>query len=158
MILLRSTAFQSALYSIKAILQTTFSTIPPSRLISLIDTHPQLAAAVFWSFASERAVLCERLIDVSRRSASERVAHFLLELLTRLQGIGLADERSYRLPLTQKMISDALGLNIRYVSRVLQELRENGIVRISDRLVIIDRIDELLALAASSLPILSRYR
>ena len=64
------------------------------------DRHPRLAAAIFWSFACETAMHAEHLIDAGRRSALARVAHFLLELLTRLKIIGLADERSFRMPLT----------------------------------------------------------
>ena len=70
----------------------------------------------------------EHLIDVGRRTAIERVAHFLLEMQTRLQAIGLADERSYRLPLTQELLADALGLSVQYVN---QTLRANCARRIS---------------------------
>src|SRR5271169_5795597 len=70
-----------------------------------------------WSFSCEAAMYAEHLIDVGRRSALERVAHFLLELLTRLQAIGLADEHSYQMPLTQDLIGDALGLSVQHVSR-----------------------------------------
>ena len=59
----------------------------------------------------------------------------------------MADENSYRLPLTQEMISDALGLSIPYVNRVLQQLRHAGLVTIKDQLVVIDNMEELAALA-----------
>jgi len=142
-----SCRFESALYSIKTLTQTRYSPIPVTRLLGLFDSHPRLAAKLFWSFSCETAILGERLIGVSRRSATERIAHFLLELLTRLQSIGLADERSYRLPLTQEMISDVLGLSIPYVNRVLQQLREAGLVHIKDQLVVVDNFEELAALA-----------
>ena len=142
-----SCRFESALYSIKTLTQTTYAPIPVPRLLGLFDTHPRLAAKLFWSFSCETAILGERLIGVSRRSATERIAHFLLELLTRLQSIGLADDRSYRLPLTQEMISDVLGLSIPYVNRVLQQLREAGLVHIKEQLVVIDNFEELSALA-----------
>jgi hypothetical protein len=45
------------------------------------------------------------------------------------------------------MISDALGLSIPYVNRVLHQLRDDGLVRIKDQTVIIDNIEELSALA-----------
>ena len=77
----------------------------------------------------------------------ERIAHFLLELLTRLQLVGLAGERSYRLPLTQELISDTLGLSIPYVNRVLHQLRDDGLVSIKDQRVVIENIEELSALA-----------
>jgi len=142
-----SCRFDSALYSTKTLTDTTIAPIPLPRLIGLFDSHPRLAAKLFWSFAREAAIVGERLITVGRRSAPERVAHFLLELLVRLQAVGLADERSYRLPLTQEMISDALGLSIPYVNRVLRQLREDGLVRIRDQLVVIENIEELSALA-----------
>ena len=139
--------FDTALFSVKTLTQATIAPIPLPRLIGLFDTHPRLAAKLFWGFACEAAICAEHMITLGRRSAPERVAHLLLELLTRLQAIGLADERSYRLPLTQEMISDALGLSIPYVNRVLHQLRDAGLVRIKDQTVIIDNIEELSALA-----------
>ena len=143
----RSCFFESALYSTKTLTHTTISPIPLPKLIGLFDTCPGLAAKLFRLLAGEAAICAEHLITVGRRSATERVAHFLLELLVRLQTIGLADERSYRLPLTQEIISDSLGLSIPYVSRVLHQLRDDGLVRIKNQLVVIDNIAELSALA-----------
>jgi CRP-like cAMP-binding protein len=130
-----SCRFESALYSIKTLTQATMSSIPLANLIRLFDSHPRLAIKLFWAFSCESTMLAEHLIALGRRSALERVAHFLLELLTRLQDLGLADQHSFRLPLTQEMISDALGLSIPYVNRVLQQLRQDGLVTIkgSDR-------------------------
>jgi len=143
----RSCFFETAPYSVKALVQTVISPIPLPKLIGLFDSHPRLAAKLFRVFACEAAILAEHLISVGRRSALERVAHFLLELLTRLQVLGLAGERSYRLPLTQETISDALGLSIPYVNRVLQQLRRDGLVTIKDQLVVIEKIEELSVLA-----------
>ena len=139
--------FDAALYSIKTLTQSTIAPIPLSRLTGLFEAHPRLAAKLFWLVACEAAISAEHLITLGRRSAPERVAHLLLELLTRLQAVGLADERSYRMPLTQEMMSDALGLSIPYVNRVLHQLRDDGLVRVKDRTVIIDNIEELSALA-----------
>ncbi|HZC55119.1 MAG TPA: helix-turn-helix domain-containing protein [Xanthobacteraceae bacterium] len=82
----------------------------------------------------------EHLIDVGRRSALERVAHFLLELLTRLQAIGLADERSFQMPLTQELIGDALGLSVPHVSRTLRQLREDDLVAVEGQRVRTSRL------------------
>jgi CRP-like cAMP-binding protein len=139
--------FDSALYSIKTLTHATIAPIPLPRLIGLFDSHPQLAAKLFWSFASEVAILAEHLIAIGRRPARERIAHLLLELHSRLQLIGLANERSYRLPLTQEMISDALGLSIPYVNRVLRQLRRDGLATIKDQLVVIENMEELASLA-----------
>lgn len=144
---LRSCFFESALYSVKTLTKSVIAPVPLSRLIGLFNSHPQLAAKLFWSFSCETAICAEHLVAVGRRSALERVAHFLLELLTRLQSVGLADERSFRLPLTQEVISDLLGLSIPYVNRVLHQLRDSGLVRINEQLVVIENIEELSILA-----------
>ena len=100
----------------------------------------------------------EHLIDVGRRSALERVANFLLELLTRLQAIGLADERSFQMPLTQELIGDALGLSVPHVSRTLRQLREDDLVAVEGQRVIIKDIEALGTLADFERTYLSRFQ
>lgn len=141
------TFFQRAQYAVTALTDTVVSPIPHASLVSLLNDHPNLAAKVFWSFANEAAMYVEHLTNVGRRSASERVANFLLELLTRLKLIGLADDCSYRLPLTQEQISDALGLSAPHLNRTLRELRADDLIDLQDRRVIIKDIQALHALA-----------
>lgn len=142
-----SCRFDNALYSVKMLTPGVVSPVPVARLLGLFEAHPQQAAHLFWSIAAETAILAEHLIAVGRRSALERIAHLLLELHARLREVGLADETCYRLPLTQEMISDALGLSIPYVNRLLQQLRQDGLVMIKDQLVVIENMEELAALA-----------
>ena len=100
----------------------------------------------------------EHLIGVGRRSALERVAHFLLEMLTRLQTIGLAEERSFRLPLTQELLADALGLSVQYVNQTIRQLREEGLVSIERQQVTIHDLEALTALADFERTYLNRFR
>jgi CRP/FNR family transcriptional regulator, anaerobic regulatory protein len=139
--------FDNALYSVKTLTQAAISPVPLARLLGLFDTHPRLAVELFWSFTSEMAILGEHLIAIGRQSALKRIARLLLELHERLRRIGLANKHSHRLPLTQEMISDALGLSIPYVNRVLQQLRLDGLVTIKNQLVVIENVEELAALA-----------
>jgi DNA-binding transcriptional regulator LsrR (DeoR family) len=63
----------------------------------------------------------------------------ILELLVRLRDVGLANELSYSLPLTQELIADVLGLSGPHVSRLLRLLREEGLITIDGhRLTVID--------------------
>src|SRR6266699_45252 len=114
--------FEAALYSITALNDALVSWVPFPTLFGLFQKQP-------------------------RRAALERVAHFLLELLTRLQAIGLADERSYRMPLTQELIGDALGLSVPHVNRTLRQLREDGLIGIDGQIVAIRDLEALAALA-----------
>ncbi len=150
--------FDTALYAITALSDAVVCPVPFAALIDLFERRPRLAATIFWSFACEAAIYAEHLIDVGRRSALERVAHSLLELLTRLRIVGLADERSYRMPLTQELVADALGLSVPHVNRTLRRLRGDGLVHIEDQRVVIDDLDALSALADFETTYLSRFR
>jgi CRP-like cAMP-binding protein len=149
---------QRALYSISALSDCVIAPVPFPRLLGLFDSKPKLAAAIFWSFACEAAMYAEHVIDIGRRSALERIAHFLLELLTRLQVIGLADERSFRMPLTQELIGDALGLSVPHVNRTLRKLRNDELVSIEEHLVIIKDVEALSALADFEGSYLDQFR
>ena len=100
----------------------------------------------------------EHLIGISRRSAVERIAHFLLELLTRLRVIGLADERSFQLPLTQEQIGDILGLTGVHVSRTLRQLREEGLVETAGQRITIRNAEQLSILADFERTYLNHFR
>jgi len=150
--------FENALYSIAALNDCTVSPVTFTRFLGLFETHPRLAAVIFWSLSCEAAMYAEHLISVGRRSALERIAHFLLEMLTRLQAIGLADERGYRLPLTQEVLADALGLSVQYVNQTLRQLREEELVCIERQQVTILNFDALAALADFERAYINRFR
>jgi CRP-like cAMP-binding protein len=120
--------FDSSLFSVASLGETTACAIAFSELFTLFQRHPRIAAAMFWLVGHDAALFAEHLVGVGRQSAYERVAHLLLELLTRLQMAGLADERSYCMPLTQELIADALGLSVPHVNRTLRRLREDGLI------------------------------
>ena len=142
-----SCRFATALFSIKTLAHSVVHPIPLSRLAALFEKQPELAVNLLWSFANDAAVIAEHLIAIGRRTALERVAHFLLELLMRLQRLGLADGDTFQLPLTQEIIGDALGLSIPYVNRVLRDLQDEGLIVVKKQQFEICNIEELSALA-----------
>jgi CRP-like cAMP-binding protein len=83
----------------------------------------------------EAAILGERLTNAGRRSAYERVSHLMLELFVRLSAAGLARDMSFRMPLTQELIGDALGLTTIHVNRTLRSLRRDGLISIQGKRV-----------------------
>jgi len=110
---------------------------------------PRFSAAVEALVAAEYEMLAERTVSLGRRNAKERLAHFLLELMERLERIDRAAEKSFELPLTQEMIGDALGLSVVHVNRTLRTLREERLATVGyGRATIHDR--EALADVANS--------
>jgi CRP-like cAMP-binding protein len=150
--------FEKALYPISALTDVVVASVPFDLLINLFKKHPRLAAAIFWSFSSEAAIYTERLTDIGKRTALERVAHFLLELLTRFQIIGLAEGCSFPMPLTQELLGDALSLSLPHVNRTLRQLREDGLVGIEAHQVFIKDVEMLSALGDFENSYLSRFR
>jgi CRP-like cAMP-binding protein len=148
---------ESSLYSTKALTDLVVAIVPFARLNALNVTHPRLVTKIFWWFSCESTIYAEHLVDLGRRSALERVAHFLLELLTRLQSVGLADGCSFKIPLTQELIADALGLSIPHVNRVLRRLREDHLLVVEDQRVTVQDIDSLSELADFEPGYLSRF-
>lgn len=122
--------FDNSLYSIASLGEVIVCPVPHSDIFALFRRQPRLATALFWIVGHEAALFAEHLVGVGRQSAYERIAHLLLELLTRLQSAGLADERSYSLPMTQELMADALGLSVPHVNRMLRRLREDGLIAV----------------------------
>jgi CRP-like cAMP-binding protein len=149
--------FETALFSIGALTDAHVSAVPLSELLALFERHGRLAAILLWQFSCEAAMYAEHLIELGRRSAIERVAHLLLELLTRLQAIGLAKGSSYSMPLTQQVIADVLGLSPAHVNRSLRQLRDEGLVTIAGRTVVINDFHALAALTHFEKSYINRF-
>lgn len=127
--------FNTSLYSVSTITDASISAIPFDMIDSIFERSPRFAKALFWSAACESAILGEHLIDTARRSAYERVSHLLLELFVRLRAVGLTDDTSFHMPLTQELIGDALGLTTVHVNRTLRSLREDKLIAIEGKRV-----------------------
>jgi CRP-like cAMP-binding protein len=124
-------------YGIMMLSAGTVAVVPRRQADALFTSHPAVADA-FWSLAlAENSTLTEWAASIGRRSASQRVAHLLCELLLRLTIVGKADGFSYDLPLTQEHIADTLGLTPVHVNRTLQSLRSMDLVTVQSRRVTI---------------------
>jgi CRP-like cAMP-binding protein len=124
--------FEKSLYSISGLTDTVASILSFETVFDLFQDHPRLGTALFWMAGHEAALFAEHVVGIGRQSAYERVARLLLELLVRMQMAGLADDQSYKLPLTQELIGDTLGLSVPHVNRTLRRLREDGLISIKD--------------------------
>ena len=139
--------FEKAVYALSSLTEVVVSTVSFQALFDLFAKFPRVAVALYWISAREAAIYGEHLVSVGRRTAYERLAHFILELLARLRVIGLADELSYSLPLTQEVIADILGLSGPHVSRLLRSLREEGLVAVQGHRLTVTDLESLTVLA-----------
>ena len=144
---LRSVLLHTADHNVEPVTAVQASEVRGQDLLMAFSETPRLAMAVLWAASRDEAMVVEHLVDLGRRSATERTAHYLLELGARLRLVGLGDKDGYGCPLSQYLLADALGLSAVHVNRVLRELREEGLLTFQKGRVRFDDYDALVEYA-----------
>lgn len=144
---LRSLLFRAADHSAEAVTRIEASEVMVTDILDAFTRAPRLATAVLWAASRDEAMVVEHLVNIGRRSAEQRLSHFLLEMDTRLTLVGLSEADGYAFPLTQYHLADLLGLTAVHVNRVIRLLREKGLVTIQSRRVTFMDRDRLVELA-----------
>ncbi|WP_244264833.1 Crp/Fnr family transcriptional regulator [Vreelandella boliviensis] len=143
---LRSALLHTSDRSIESVTDIEVSEVLVRDLLNVFAQNLRLATAVLWAASRDEAMVVEHLVNIGRRSAVERMAHFLLELGSRLTLVGMGDKSGYTCPLTQYHLADALGLTAVHVNRVLRQLRENGLLTFRNGVVTFDNYQGLATL------------
>lgn len=135
-------------HSVAALTDAVAVQFSPRGIDERLADYPHIAATIAWSIAREYEMLAERAVCLGRRTAYERVAYLIAEVLVRLQAVGLADDCSFEFPATQEILADALGLSVVHVNRTLRRLRQDGVLGFHCRRVEIADLDGLAEAAA----------
>ena len=114
---------------------------------ALLRAHPHLGDAFWRMTLIDAALYREWMLNIGRRDAYARMAHLFCELITRLEVIGLAPERSCPLPMTQIELADALGITPIHVNRTLRDLKAAGLVMLRNRRLMVHDWEGLKAAA-----------
>jgi CRP-like cAMP-binding protein len=141
---LRSVLFRTADHNVEPVTPVQASEVKERDLLEAFSLTPRLATAVLWAASRDEAMVVEHLVGLGRRNATERMAHFLLELGVRLRLVGLGDKTGFDCPLSQYLLADAMGLSAVHVNRVLRELRENGLLTFQKGRVAFDDYEALV--------------
>lgn len=110
-------------------------------------TGEQASASIADAVRQGEERLFDHIVRIGRLTAKERVLNLLLELHDRLEVIGLVKEGSFRLPLTQEVFADALGLSVVHINRTLQQLRREGMLTVGRGMVTLHQRHKLAAYA-----------
>lgn len=125
---LREFGFQTRITSVIMLTDGVLCSFPRHHLDSVFARSLVLCNLMFMIISRDQAILLERLVNLGRRSAREKLAHFLVELSYRLQRTNVDVENCLSLPLSQNILADALGLTVVHVNRTLQDFRQEGLV------------------------------
>ena len=118
------------------VLDTSLATLTPCKvgfiqheaLHDLCERCPRIASALWRQTLIDASVFREWTVNVGRREAYARIAHILCELMVRMKAVGLAQDHTCPIPITQNEFADATGLSNVHVNRVLQALRADGLI------------------------------
>jgi CRP-like cAMP-binding protein len=135
-------------HSIATLTRCSVVEIPGETVTELTARYPRIARALWWATLVDDAVTREALVSMGQRPADRQLAHFLCELLVRLQAVGRASETSYEFPVTQEDLGDTLGLSTVHVNRTLQKLRDDGLITLKGKTLTIPDPDALKRFSA----------
>lgn len=120
--------------------ECTIGVVPHERLQDITERYPRLAYLYWFSANVDAAITRELALSLGQRSAMSRMAHLFCELYLRLDAVGQARPDGFAFPLTQRELSECLGLTVVHANRTIQELRRRGLVELENRqLTILDR-------------------
>ena len=126
-------------HSIGALTPVTSAKIDCGSLEALMADHRRIARSFWWEALVAAAIQREWTVNLGQRDAFERVAHLLCEIFYRLRSVGLTDDMSCDLPITQGDLADATGMTSVHVNRTLQDLRSRELIVLTGkRLAVLD--------------------
>ena len=113
-------------HSLQALTAVDLAVLPLAALEQLVMARPTIARAVLVDILVEASIGREWQLNIGRRNALERLAHFLCEFDYRMRltvrGLGEGIE----IPMTQEQLADLLGLTPVHINRTLKTLVERG--------------------------------
>lgn len=125
---LREFAFSTRVSGLTVLSDAELCAFPKTRMTEVFAESLLLCNIFFMIAARDQAILLERVVNLGRRSAREKLAHFLVEISQRLKKTNADIGPHTHLPLTQPMLGDALGLSTVHVNRVFRELKDEGLI------------------------------
>jgi CRP-like cAMP-binding protein len=132
-------------HSIGALSPCKVAFISRETISQMLSESQRLSRALWWATLVDEAILREWLVTVGHRPADKRLAHLICEMLLRSKAVGLADDNSFELPLTQEELGDTMGLSTVHINRMMQELRGDGLIATKGKRVTINDLNRLMA-------------
>lgn len=123
----------------EALEQAQLCWFPRSRFDKFVGDRSAMERNLYRLAAQELSMVQELALLLARKTATERLASFLLALAD-LPDAASRGSRTVRLPMSRSDIADFLGLTKETVSRVLSALKRRGLIRLraTDQVEILD--------------------
>ncbi|GJL81274.1 MAG: Crp/Fnr family transcriptional regulator [marine bacterium B5-7] len=113
---------------VEAMTPMEFAHFPVTDLVETLSGSAHLVLALSWIAGQSERMLDEQITRIGRRNSKSRLAHILVELHVRLRNSGFDKDQACLLPLTQAVLSDALGMSAVHANRSFRALVKDGLI------------------------------
>jgi CRP-like cAMP-binding protein len=114
-------------YGVEAITSCSFTACRRKAFIAQLKGDPSRALDLIEVLCTSQGRFIDHLTSLGRRTARERVAHLIFELVRRLRE-AKGEVTKLSLPVIQQHLGDALGLASETVCRSLSQMKKDGIL------------------------------
>ena len=118
-------------FTAEAVAPSTLCRFPRRQFDDFIARHPALERRLYAVAAHELAAARQQLVLLGRKTATERIASFLLMLAGRCHSVRGIEETDF--PMSRADIADYLGLRIETVSREISALKVARVIQLTSR-------------------------
>jgi CRP-like cAMP-binding protein len=129
--------------SIRSLTHTRIALVQRHVMTDAAARSPPICQAFALQTMLDISIARAWMVSLGRRSARQRVSHLICELMLRQKAVGLSDGRSIAWPLTQEQVADATGLTPVHVNRTVRGLREDGLIIVERRSLLVENWVEL---------------
>ena len=133
-------------YSAQACEDTGIVCVPVEKLRPYLETHPKVALEVAEILARRLNETCEKLSILSLSRVPSRVAHLILKI-GQCYGTFVGSGVELNVPFSQQEIADMVGAARQTVSGIINELKLDGVISVSQKFIRIQNIEKLKKLA-----------
>ena len=109
---------------------------------------PRLTALLYSIEALDQVTQDDRLRSIARMDAAGRLAHFFLQVFSRLSVAGEQQGDTLKVEMSQELIGDALGLTGIHVNRTFRQLSEDGLISLDNGSLTLRDREALKSIAA----------
>lgn len=113
---------------------------PRNRFDDFVENHNEMERELYRIAAHELAAAQQQMVLLGRKTATERLASFVLMLAEKIERGRANQVRFVDLPMSRSDIADYLGLTKETISRTLAELKFRRLIRLEalDRIEILE--------------------
>lgn len=126
--------FHQNTFSVNAITNCRLASISVEPMRGFLSRNPRLSASLYAMSSLNQIVIMDRMQAIARLEPKPRMAHFLLEVMSRTRVTSefhngmRGNSQVFNLPMRQGLIADCVGMSAVHVSRTLSWFVEEDII------------------------------